>query len=473
MKEQLYGLQVDFTNEHGQFMVLSDRDGLVQEQLNSFQVKMLTWNRLPRLLPLQLDSRDGNIQLYYSIEGKRMLSAWLRQESLTLKQFYQVLYTLTEVLDDSRACMLQPGRYILMEDYIFCGRGLDDLYLTYIPKEQLENKGSISSDLQHLASRLVYRVKELTGSGFQELMSYLQEESFSVSELKKLLHKHIAQLEEPYNTVNPDPRPRTFTSPQPMFEEELHRQTPITASPMGAVTADSFLQEERADDSKNKIKRQWLTAAMFVLLLALIWRLYAENPTELYLYICSGISLVSVGLAFVLFKKLSSSAVSTLPDEPFEPFFFDDSHSKAAAIGHTPSIPLAQDGAPDSSQHTVLLAHSQATVLLSPSAIMEESLYPRLEYIKNGKQEQVELRKSHFVIGRAGVEVDFVHEDKGVSRIHAEIIRENGVYVVKDLGSRNGTMLNGTALVPYRVYSLQDGDIVKIIRTDFTFRMGS
>ena len=46
------------------------------------------------------------------------------------------------------------------------------------------------------------------------------------------------------------------------------------------------------------------------------------------------------------------------------------------------------------------------------------------------------------IVGRHP-ECDIVLEVAAVSRQHAKIIREMGSYLLEDLGSRNGTLLNG------------------------------
>ncbi|MFB6472979.1 MULTISPECIES: FHA domain-containing protein [Paenibacillus] len=45
----------------------------------------------------------------------------------------------------------------------------------------------------------------------------------------------------------------------------------------------------------------------------------------------------------------------------------------------------------------------------------------------------------------------------GTSRAHVELSREGGEYVLKDLGSRNGTILKGESMVPYKEYPFEGG----------------
>lgn len=52
--------------------------------------------------------------------------------------------------------------------------------------------------------------------------------------------------------------------------------------------------------------------------------------------------------------------------------------------------------------------------------------------------------------------------EKGVSRRHARIHRRENMVVVEDLGSINGTFLNGRRLTPYLSQPLQNGDQLQL-----------
>jgi hypothetical protein len=51
--------------------------------------------------------------------------------------------------------------------------------------------------------------------------------------------------------------------------------------------------------------------------------------------------------------------------------------------------------------------------------------------------------------------------EKGVSRMHAAFRKGEGMLNLVDLGSVNGTFLNGQRLIPNRPHMLRDGDEVK------------
>ena len=69
------------------------------------------------------------------------------------------------------------------------------------------------------------------------------------------------------------------------------------------------------------------------------------------------------------------------------------------------------------------------------------------------------LEGDQVLIGR-GPECDLVVADRQVSRQHARIRRTGGGFMLEDLGSKNGTHLNGVPIE--REILLQDGDIIQI-----------
>jgi hypothetical protein len=62
---------------------------------------------------------------------------------------------------------------------------------------------------------------------------------------------------------------------------------------------------------------------------------------------------------------------------------------------------------------------------------------------------------------------DLVVVDPGVSRHHAEVINENGTCTLHDLGSTNGTYVNGSVVTEH---ALRDGDRISLGSTVVEFR---
>jgi hypothetical protein len=72
---------------------------------------------------------------------------------------------------------------------------------------------------------------------------------------------------------------------------------------------------------------------------------------------------------------------------------------------------------------------------------------------------RIKLGAETLVVGRSADNA-IVFDDPNVSRRHAEIAPASGGWVVKDLGSTNGTKVNGVVVSGER--ALRDGDIISV-----------
>ncbi|MFD1957354.1 DUF6382 domain-containing protein [Paenibacillus thailandensis] len=80
-----------------------------------------------------------------------------------------------------------------------------------------------------------------------------------------------------------------------------------------------------------------------------------------------------------------------------------------------------------------------------------------------GKEERLSWNGGPYIVGRAGDQVSYVESAAGISRLHLEIeSTDDEKCRVKDLGSRNGSLLNGEAMIPYKIYSITVGDVVQL-----------
>ena len=85
---------------------------------------------------------------------------------------------------------------------------------------------------------------------------------------------------------------------------------------------------------------------------------------------------------------------------------------------------------------------------------------PVLEVIRGREQGRIlDVTRSEHVLGR-GPEADLRVDDSGVSRCHARLVRSgHGLYNLVDLGSTNGTGVNGR---PVDVTVLRPGDRIQL-----------
>lgn len=92
---------------------------------------------------------------------------------------------------------------------------------------------------------------------------------------------------------------------------------------------------------------------------------------------------------------------------------------------------------------------------------------PRL--VRRGTGEVIALAADHFTLGRSAASSYVLQGNKAIGRIHAEFLVHGAAWSVVDQHSKNGTYLNGAALMPGVAYPLSSGDMIRISSETFVF----
>lgn len=115
---------------------------------------------------------------------------------------------------------------------------------------------------------------------------------------------------------------------------------------------------------------------------------------------------------------------------------------RAAGAGRPPPLPAPRS--------TASRAASAAPAAPAPSSGEAPPLYVIFE------NRRYLVDKDQFIIGRGAKSSDLPIKDGNISRKHAAVIRRNGSYFIKDLGSTNGIDFNGQRIDNKRI---DEGDV--------------
>jgi len=114
-----------------------------------------------------------------------------------------------------------------------------------------------------------------------------------------------------------------------------------------------------------------------------------------------------------------------------------------------------------------------ASLVQGPQPVEPESSPPAgtpvLVVREDGRRREVPLRSELATIGRLD-ECEVVLKDEGASRRHAQVRTKGGITTITDLGSTNGTRVNGDTIGSRQ---LHDGDKITIGSTVLEFRPGT
>ncbi|MBX3158263.1 MAG: FHA domain-containing protein [Deltaproteobacteria bacterium] len=137
----------------------------------------------------------------------------------------------------------------------------------------------------------------------------------------------------------------------------------------------------------------------------------------------------------------------------------------AAGVPGAGRSPMMSNG-PGMAAHGAHPSHGPAA---APPAAMPamSSAGPTLFLIYNGQRYPV--TKDQFIIGRGSKTSDLAIKDGNISRKHAAVIRRNGTFYIKDLGSTNGIDYKGMRIDNKRI---DEGDVFHLCDYElrFTYR---
>jgi hypothetical protein len=143
----------------------------------------------------------------------------------------------------------------------------------------------------------------------------------------------------------------------------------------------------------------------------------------------------------------------------------------AAPSARRPAPPTPGYAAPRAAAPSAApsMGHSPAPAPAMPPSPMPQmgSAGPTLFLIYNGQRYPV--TKDQFIIGRGSKTSDLPIKDGNISRKHAAVIRRNGTFYIKDLGSTNGIDYKGMRIDNKRI---DEGDVFHLCDYElrFTYR---
>ncbi|QGH34098.1 FHA domain-containing protein [Gracilibacillus salitolerans] len=513
MSETIYGLKCDFEQQQGHFMtIFRDAPTPIQSnELAKIQVNMLNANSIEHVLPIEVQEIDFNVTFYYDISSKKMLSHHVRESSLTMAELYDLLYEIGSVIKSSKEYMLNEQQFVLHEDFIFVKNDIKQLYLAYIPLKVMDQKPDLHQEFRELFFRLVGYVKELSGDGVQQLTSYFNGSNFQLEDLlRKLesLRKNASRqpVTSPSVLTPAEPGRKRIDYAKPTVKSTNEQQPNIQSDPAPKSAPktkntvkkkEPINQVEEEEVTEEPIERKApspiIVGCLALLGVAIIWRLYMSFPSEGIFYICIGSSIAIVAACYyflMVYPKATKKVKKQKKVEKPKKSKMNKQFKKENKVTPEQEINSRQvdnvDNAPvkprqpevnsanyfqNLNHETTLLSQQDSTVALDDSLQGAEAL-AYLDVDRNGNVETIPINSESFIIGRQKDGVNYVEDSVGISRSHVEIINNGTSFIVKDLGSKNGSKFNEESMVAYKTYPLKDGDQIRIAKITYTFYKG-
>ncbi|WP_026906272.1 DUF6382 domain-containing protein [Paucisalibacillus globulus] len=474
---------IGYVQSNGLYMKIqkSEDNGFQLEEFQELQMKMIQANRIPRLVPISFEEKNGEINVFYRIEGLRKLRNILSDGQLTMQDFYTLFINIIQCLQDANNNMLSEEHYMLHEDFIYVGNGYHQVNMTYLPLKDIGNVTPFYDRLKQLLLNIASEIHGINGNQFKMILNYIKDPGFSLQGLKNLLQDLQGNVATPSNNQNQH------------------------------IESNAYLQEETIIKQVKKLpplrsKEKVYSILISLLLIAASWKLSEDASSSIML-------LVSVCLTIIIVAGLLIYWFGWRPGvEPIitekEVKVTKPSQSKKKQMPNTSTVPHqsnAVEGQSNADNSDVISKEEWQALNKEFASALQENSYNNLnknkpesdDYVSSDettllneemilgkprvlnyltkedgeKIEKIELKKESIVVGRAGKGTDVVEKGTGVSRLHFELVKLSDTYGIKDLGSTNGTYVNDKKIMPYEIHELKHDDEIRVGKTMYLYKV--
>lgn len=176
--------------------------------------------------------------------------------------------------------------------------------------------------------------------------------------------------------------------------------------------------------------------------------------------------------------ELSQDAVFSIP--PYDFYFFSengdaakDEPESAPDMGlHSPKLPTFSESHKPAQPVDESDGDTSAKFNMDATQAGAVTLVPYLKITSpnSTENEVLKLEGNHWIAGRESTCEIFL-DDQRVSRKHFEMARTNEGFFVTDLGSSNGTKVNGIKIPPHEPKRVESGDSLSVLQIEMVFEI--
>ena len=415
------------------------------EKIDNVSIGMMRNNDIKGLLPIDIITHDSMTEFKYKTEKLKNLDEYLSEE-LTKEELLNVFENICKALTDIEEYMLGEAQLVLENKYIFTDNG--NIKMILLPLYDRRNNLSILEFFKNLLLYMMVKNNKAANFAADVSRQLSDEESFSIEKFLQLISqikqkKHIENFDITKPEIKSEFKERRVYN----IEEQLE---PVNNKPLSNIELDmkpvnsekkkglfGFGKFEKKEEISKTRENDYHKQSSFLIP-------GREEP---------------VNIATVSRKESNDKKGFSLFGKKKEKEVYVVDNKTEASKLHSNNF-----------AETTVLQNSDRFAETTLLGLSVNVLNAFLIWKRTG--EKILIDKSSFRIGREKSYVDFcINDNSSVGRNHAEIVRKDGSFFIRDLKSLNFTMVNGEKVSSSVEVELWDNDIISLSNEEFEFHM--
>ena len=421
-----------------------------EAETRGYQYRMLEMNRIEGLLSCGIRHIDGVKYLYYDITGKQSLQALYEARKIPGTELFKLLRSVDAVSESLSGYLLDEQQLVLTAEQIFYDLRTGSYWFTYYPgsTERPEIFRFLADGIDGTdkrAAAAAYRLCSLAGGSRLALREALREEASEESGSGENFFDVVLPRESAMEKETLKPQERRYEKEAEMLQEKTTEKG----------------ESQDPEKEKNRGWRLWIRILFIVLLLSGACGLIA---VQYFMYISQRERRLCIAGTVLLLLAAVMLTADTVVRCVKRRKQKEEEEKKRAPIYMKSDEAVLSASTASESREAYRIGEENHTVRFS-----EQDSVGRLYGRDRGNR--IDLRTLPVTIGKAQAYADVILDDPSVSRIHARIYRgEEGGVEIRDLGSTNGTYINGIRIPPNEKSAVHRGDEVKFGTLEYEYR---
>lgn len=443
------------------------------QSINAYQMRVLENMNPDFTLPATVISKGDERLVCYTVNTRLDLEKTLDATgNLSRNQFETLMNNILEIFLSNKRQQLKPEYFIVHPEYIFFRKNSGDFkpQLVYLPLEDMENNllDQFKALIRYLIPLKVnYSEDEMF---YREVLAAVSSDTFTLNELKEILDK-------PSGKAGPkEDNSRDIVVSRASDESKKQNKQGNAAPAKEKIQQKSAKPESSNTGEKKAVKEEsktdnvtaGLPSGKRTLVIALLQVLFVLVSIMLAIIINITGPKMIIGFILIMITLDFLSVYMVMKKMPAK-------KEVAAVTAEKKSAKQKEEEKPVYKEPPVSAPTDDKTEVLFPpvkedAADKTEVLISRAKLIRLKDDVPFTLAAGGKTkVGRTGGN-DIVIDKKTVSGSHAEIECINNEYYIKDLNSKNGTLLNGKKLTAEELYPIEDGAIITFADEDYKFQ---
>lgn len=458
---------------------------------DEFVMKMLTNNEIQGLLPLSIIRKDLDIELRYNITSLIPLSQMM-QEPLSKSKVLNILRSIVSAAVQVEEYMLDVTGLVMNEEKIYVNIATGEAKLMYLPVAH-----SYTCDVVAFVKRLItclqfdqnedssYILRFMNAFNSRSIATVAELSDFILS-MEKKSERNSSYVEKAAKPVVKEIRQNAPMRQAPAVQQQtlMPKQTsaPVMAPsvpeipPMPSAPRQSDVEkgsklslfgkskDKKQDKPKNKLFGGKSEQGPNI----------PPVPGKAMGFAIPGMNDLS-GLPLSPQEELTAQGIA-MPSVPARSLTPASEPVKAKPVTPAPDFIKAQSAGNVANLdygNTIMINQNNSvmTVMLDENGL--DSNEPvRASITRVANNQKMYMDKEVLKIGKESDYVDFyIGNNPTISRAHADIIRKDGKYYIRDNNSKNHTYVNGEMIPPSQLIPIGNHTKIMLSNEELIFQL--